>query len=225
MKKLTIQALGSLLAVFICMGILLFLPAGTFDYWQAWVFLIAFNGAGLVIILYLAARDPQLLARRMSVKPVAGVTASEKISISLSSLGFVALLIFPALDHRSGWSTVPTSVSIVADVVFALGWLIIFFVFKENTFTATFVRVEAEQTVTTTGPYAIVRHPMYSGSLLYVLAMPVALGSWWSLLIVLLMMPSAIWRIFSEESLLKKQLAGYTDYTQKVRYRIIPFVW
>jgi protein-S-isoprenylcysteine O-methyltransferase Ste14 len=225
MNTLKTKAFGGLLSVLIGMGALLFLPAWTLDYWQAWAFLTVFGASGLVIIVYFMKKDPKLLERRMSAGPTAEKKTSEKIIMSIASLGFVALLVFPALDHRFGWSSVPPYMSIAGDVLVALGWAIIFFVFKENTFTSATIEVAADQKVISTGPYAIVRHPMYSGSFLYLLAMPIALGSWWGLVVVLLMMPASLWRIFDEEAFLKKSLSGYTEYTQKVRYRLLPFVW
>jgi protein-S-isoprenylcysteine O-methyltransferase Ste14 len=225
MNNLKTKAFGGVLAVLIAMGVLLFLAAGTLNYWQAWVFLAVFGVAGLAIIVYLMKEDPQLLERRMSGGPTAEKRISQKIIMSISSLGFAALLVVPGLDHRFGWSSVPPYVIITGDVLFVVGWIIIFFVFKENTFTSSTIEVAADQHVISTGPYAIVRHPMYSGSLLYMLAMPIALGSWWGLLVILLMMPVNLWRIFDEENLLKKDLAGYTQYTQKVRYRLVPYLW
>lgn len=225
MNNLKIKAFSSIPLLLICMGAILFIAAGTLNYWQAWVFLAMFGVAGLVIIVYFMKKDPKLLERRMSGGPTAEKKASEKIIMSIMSLGFVALLVVPALDHRFGWSSTPAYVSIVADVLFVLGWVIIFFVFKENSFTAATIQVADDQKVVSTGLYAIVRHPMYSGSWLYILAMPIALGSWWGLVVILLMTPFGLWRIFDEEKLLKGSLPGYTEYTQRVRYRMIPLVW
>jgi protein-S-isoprenylcysteine O-methyltransferase Ste14 len=225
MNNLNTKAFGGILSVLVAMGALLFLAAGTFNYWQAWVFLAVFGVAGLAIIVYLMKEDPQLLERRMSAGPTAEKRTSQKVIMSTSASGFAALLVVPGLDHRFGWSSVPSYISIAGDVLFVLGWIIIFFVFKENTFTSSTIEVAADQHVISTGPYAIVRHPMYSGSLLYVLAMPIALGSWWGLWVILLMMPVNFWRIFDEENLLKKELPGYREYTQKVRYRLVPYLW
>lgn len=222
MNNLKMKAFSGLVLVLICMGALLFLAAGTFNYWQAWVFLAIFGVAGLVIIVYLMQKDPKLLERRMSASEQ---RTSQKIIMSILSLGFVALLVLPALDHRFGWSSVPPYVSITADVLFILGWTIIFFVFKENSFTASTIQIAEGQKVISTGPYAVVRHPMYSGAWLYILTMPLALGSWWGLLVLLVILPIGMLRIFDEEAFLKENLSGYTEYTQRVRYRMIPHVW
>jgi protein-S-isoprenylcysteine O-methyltransferase Ste14 len=225
MSNLKVKAFGGLLSVLISMGALLFLSAWTFNYWQAWVLLIVFGTSWLVIITYLVKKDPQLLERRMSAGPTAEQRTGQKIVMSISSLGFIALLVFPALDHRFGWSSVPPYISIAGDILVALGWIIIFFVFKENTYTSATIEVAADQKVITTGPYAIVRHPMYSGSFLYMLGMPIALGSWWGLCVLLLMTLTTLWRLFDEENFLKKKLPGYREYMQKVRYHLVPYLW
>jgi len=225
MNNLNAKAIGGVLAVLVAMGAFLFLAAGTLNYWQAWVFLAVFGVAGLAIIVYLMKKDPKLLERRMSGGPAAEKRTSQKIIMSISSLGFAALLVVPALDHRFGWSSVPLYAVIAGDVLFVLGWIIICFVFKENTFTSSTIEIAADQKVITTGPYAIVRHPMYSGSLLYMLAMPIALGSWWGLCVILLLMPISLWRLFDEEKLLSNDLPGYREYIQKVPYRLVPHLW
>jgi protein-S-isoprenylcysteine O-methyltransferase Ste14 len=225
MNTLNTKAIGGIVLLLLVMGALIFLAAGTFNYWQAWVFLVVYGTSGLAISIYLMLKDPELLKRRLSAGPTAEQRTDQKIIMSISSVGFVALLVVPALDHRFGWSAVPSYLVIAADVLFVLGWIVIFFVFKTNTYTSATIEIAADQKVITTGPYAIVRHPMYSGSFLYMLAMPVALGSWWGLLVILLIMPTNLWRIFDEENLLKKDLTGYTEYTQKVHYRLVPYLW
>jgi protein-S-isoprenylcysteine O-methyltransferase Ste14 len=225
MKTIYARALGGLLSVVIGMGALAFLPAWTFDYWQAWAFLAVFGVSGFVIMLYLVNRDPKLLERRMSAGPAAEKRTRQRIIMSIASMGFVALLVLPALDHRFAWSSVPPAASIAADVLVAIGWLVIFVVFRENSFTSATIEVAPDQTVISTGPYAIVRHPMYSGSILYMVSMPIALGSWWGLLVFVPLIPILVWRLFDEEGFLEKNLSGYTEYSQRVRYRLIPLVW
>jgi protein-S-isoprenylcysteine O-methyltransferase Ste14 len=173
----------------------------------------------------LVTRDRALFERRMSGGPLAETRTSQRIIMSVASLGFCALLVVPGLDHRFGWSSVPAFVSIVADVLAAVGFLIILLVFRENTFTSSTIEVAQDHRVISTGPYAIVRHPMYSGALLYLVAMPVALGSWWALLVFIPLTPVLVWRIFDEERLLQRDLAGYTEYARQVRYRMVPNVW
>jgi protein-S-isoprenylcysteine O-methyltransferase Ste14 len=207
------------------MGLLLFLPAGAARYWQAWGFLAVFFVASLLITLYLMKKDPALLKRRLRGGPTAEKEKTQKIIMSFTTIGFIALLVVPALDYRFMWSSAPLYVVIAGDILTALGFYIVFLVYKENTFTSATIEVTRDQKVISTGPYAIVRHPMYAGSLLYLLGMPLALGSYWGLLVLAAVMPFLIWRLFDEERFLSKNLPGYTDYCAKVRWRLIPGVF
>jgi protein-S-isoprenylcysteine O-methyltransferase Ste14 len=225
MSNIYVKSFAGIAAVVAGMAALVFLPAWTVDYWQAWVFLAVYGVAGAVIMAYLARRDPKLLERRMSGGPWAETRTSQRVIMSAASLGFVALLVLPALDHRFGWSSVPAYASIAADVLVVIGLWIVLRVFRENTYTASTIQVADEQRVISTGPYALVRHPMYSGSLLYIAAMPVALGSWWALLVLVPLLPVMVWRILDEEGFLANDLTGYAEYTRNVRYRLVPHVW
>lgn len=225
MMSLNLRAASGLLFVLIVMGALLFLPEWTLDYWQAWAFLAVFGASALAITVYLMKKDPALLERRVHGGPTAEKETSQKIVSSIASVAYVAILVVSALDHRSRWSTVPLSVVIAGDVLIALGFTVIFFVFKENPFTSATIELTADQKVISTGPYAVVRHPMYSGSLVYLLSMPIALGSWWGLSAVILMTPVLIWRLLAEETFLAKSLPGYSEYRDKVKYRLVPFLW
>lgn len=207
------------------MAALLFIPAWTLDYWQAWVFLAVFFLSALAITIYLMKKDPQLLARRVHAGPTAERQTSQKIIQSITSLGFMAMLVVPALDHRFHWSLVPIYGVVAGDVLVALAFLIIFLVYKENTFASATIEVYPGQKVVSTGLYALVRHPMYMGGLLLFIGISPSLGSWWGLFVYLLIMPALIWRIFDEEKLLTKNLPGYGEYKNKVKYRLIPFVW
>ncbi len=222
MPNLFIKAVGGLLYVFVAIAALIFLPAWTFNYWQAWTFLAVFMIAITAIFLYLAKYDSNLLARRVKASEQ---EQSQKVIRLLVNLAFSAAIVISTLDHRFTWSAMPFHVAFVGDAVVLLGLLIIFFVFKENTFTAQTVEVETGQKVISTGPYALVRHPMYVGGLVFVLGIPLALGSWWGLLAILLFVPALAWRILDEEKLLAKDLPGYVEYRARVRYRLIPFVW
>lgn len=222
MTGLNIRAIGWLLVV---MGAVLFVSAWTFNYWQAWVFLSVFGLSSLAVTVYLMKNDPKLLERRMHGGPTAEKELSQKIIMSAASIGFAAILIVPALDHRWHWSAVPPYAVIAGNILIVLGWTIILFVFRENTFTSATIEVVADQRVVSTGPYAVVRHPMYSGSLLYFLGIPIALGSWWGLLVGILMMPVFVLRLFDEEKLLARNLPGYSEYMDRVKYRLVPFVW
>jgi protein-S-isoprenylcysteine O-methyltransferase Ste14 len=216
--KLTTQ---SLLFLFV-LGALLFLPAGTFDYWEAWVFIAVFIASSLPITIWAAINDPQLLERRMKAGPMAEKEKSQKIIVAILFLSLAVAALIPALDHRFGWSYVPTSIVILGNGLIALAYLGFYFVFRENTYGAATVRVEENQRVISTGPYAIVRHPMYVAALIFMLGIPLALGSWWGLLAFAPGVPALVWRILDEERLLKRDLPGYAEYTQRVRFRLIP---
>lgn len=225
MNNLNFRALRASLFGIIAMAALLFLPAGTVDYWQAWVFMAVFVGASSAITIYLAKYDPKLLERRMRVGPTVERENAQKVIIVFAMAGFLALLVFPALDHRFGWSPVPAYVSMIGDLLIALGFLFIFFVFKENPYGASTVQIAEGQKVISTGPYALVRHPMYAGALVMLIGMPLALDSWLGLFGLALILPVLIWRLLDEEKFLHKNLPGYTEYTHRVRYRLVPFIW
>ena len=214
---------GVFLAV--VMALLLFLPAGTARYWQAWIYLAVFFGSLLPQTLYLVKKNPALLKRRLKGGPLAEKEKSQKIIMLFTSIGFVALLVVPALDHRFLWSKAPPYMVAAGDLLTVLGFTIIFLVFKENPFTSAAIEVAVDQKVISTGPYAVVRHPVYAGSLLYLLGAPLALGSYWGLLALAAMWPFLIWRLFDEERFLSKNLPGYTEYCAKVRWRLIPGVF
>lgn len=222
MNNLYIKAVGGLLYVFVAVSALIFLPALTIDYWQAWTFLAVFFVSISAIFFYIAISDPNLLARR--IKTVEK-EKSQKVIRFLVNLAFAAVIVISALDHRFGWSAISSQFVFVGDATVVLGLLIIFFVFRENTFSAQTIEVEAGQKVISTGPYALVRHPMYVGGLVYVFSIPIALGSLWGLPITVLFAPVFVWRILDEEKFLAKHLPGYTEYREKVKYRLIPLVW
>ena len=219
------RALVGLLGLFVAMAALLLLPAWTLRYWQAWLFLSLFFGASVAVTVYLMKSDPGLLERRIYAGPTAEKEKSQKIIQSITALGFVAMLVVPALDRRFGWSAVPLWATLAGDVLVAIGFLIIFLVYKENAFASATIEVYPEQKVITTGLYGLVRHPMYMGGLFLFVGMCLALGSWWDFLVFLLMVPALMWRIFDEEKLLAKELPGYLEYRNNVRRRLIPFVW
>jgi protein-S-isoprenylcysteine O-methyltransferase Ste14 len=222
MKNLFIKAVGGLLYVFVAISALIFLPAWTFDYWQAWTFLGVFMVSISTIFIYIAKNDPNLLARR--IKTVEK-EKSQKIIRFLVNLAFATVIVVSAFDHRFAWSRISSQIVFVGDAAVVLGLLIIFFAFRENTFSGQTIEVEAGQKVISTGPYALVRHPMYVGGLVYIFSIPLALGSWWGLPITVLFAPIFAWRILDEEKFLAKNLPGYTEYRDKVKYRLIPFVW
>jgi protein-S-isoprenylcysteine O-methyltransferase Ste14 len=222
---LTPRTLATSLIGLILFGILLFVPAGTLAYWQGWLFIVVFSVSTQAIGIYLAVNDPALLARRMQAGPGAEQRTSQRIIISLGFLSLVGVMVFSALDHRFGWSPAPAWVSILGAFLVALGLFIDLLVMRENTFSASNIRVEPGQAVTSTGPYAIARHPMYAGVLVMIVGIPLALGSWLGLLVLLVAIPILVWRILDEEKLLTEELRGYREYAEHVRYRLVPFVW
>lgn len=225
MNILHLKAFAGLLVLLAVMAALLFVPAGTRDYWQAWTFLTVYFAFSIAITLYLMRNDPKLLQRRMNGGPIAEKAPVQKIIMSITSLGFIGLLVVPALDRRFAWSQMPPSVALTGDLLVALGWLAIYFVFRQNSFSSATIELAPDQKVISTGPYAMVRHPMYSGALVMLAGMPVALGSWWGVLVIVAIMPALIWRIFDEEKFLARNLPGYVEYQNTVRYRLIPRVW
>ncbi len=205
---------------------LLFSPAWTLDYWQAWTFMTVYFTASVAITLYLMKNDPELLRRRMSGGPGAEKEPTQKIIMSFASAGFIGLLVVPALDHRFAWSHMPSYVALAGEVMVVLGWIVIFFVFRENTFTSSTIELAPDQQVISTGPYALIRHPMYGGGFLMLLGIPIALGSWWGVLVfVVAIVPAVIWRLLDEEKFLARNLAGYVEYQDRVRFRLLPRVW
>jgi protein-S-isoprenylcysteine O-methyltransferase Ste14 len=179
----------------------------------------------LALTLYLMKKDPALLARRMSGGPFAEKEPVQKIIMGFASLGFIGLLMVPGIDRRFGWSQMPADVTLVGDALVALGWFGIFFVFRENSFTSATIELAADQKVVSTGPYALVRHPMYAAALLMLFGMPLALGSWWGVLMMAAIVPALVWRLLDEERFLARNLSGYVEYQGRVRYRLLPLLW
>ncbi len=225
MKRLIIPTLRTFLLGVLILGALLFLPAGTLTYWQAWVFIAVFLGAANAIGVYLALHDPELLERRKKAGPAAEQSPAQKIIISFALLAWIALLVCSGLNHRFGWSPVPVALVVLGNALVVLGFLLDFVVLKVNRYGGSTVEVVAGQTVITTGPYAVIRHPMYAGVLVMTLGIPLALAFWWGLGVVVLITPVLMWRILDEEKLLERELPGYVDYEQKVRYRLVPYLW
>lgn len=209
----------------IVLGAIIFIPAGTFAYWRGWVFLIVFTASTTVIALYLALKDPALLERRLKAGPAAETRPLQKALVSLIFLNILALVIVSALDGRFGWSQAPAWVSAAGDVLVALGLMLNLRVLQENSYGAATVEKMEGQKLISTGPYALVRHPMYASAMIMLLGVPLALGSYWGLLFVLLTIPILVLRIFDEEKLLHDALDGYDAYALKVRYRLAPGLW
>lgn len=220
--RLRMKMLAWFSAGFIVVAIFLFLPAGSLEYWQAWVYLGVLFIPVILVVNYFIPRDPGLLERRMRIREKH--EPQKRIQVIAGVIFFLGFLI-PGLDYRFGWSVVPVPVILAADVVVVLGYFLIFLVFKENSYTSRIIDVERGQRVITTGPYAIIRHPMYLGVTLMFLATPLALGSWWAVPVFLLVPVFLVFRIRNEEEVLIHELPGYADYCQNVKYRLIPRVW
>jgi protein-S-isoprenylcysteine O-methyltransferase Ste14 len=225
MRNLNLRAAGKFLQLPVILALFVFLPAGTFNYWQGWLFSAVFAGCSLALTLYLAVADPQLLERRMKVGPGAEKEPTQKIIMIVALLAFAAMPVLSAIDHRLGWSGVPASAVIFGNVLIVLAYVGFYRVFRANTYGAATIQVAEGQRVISTGPYAVVRHPMYSWALLMMLGMPLALGSWWGLLVVVPGVAAIVARLLDEEQFLARSLPGYADYVRSVRYRLVPRVW
>lgn len=204
---------------------LLFAPAGTLDFWQAWLFLAVFVACMVPLGIYFVRTDPALVERRMRAGPAAEQEPVQKVAIGIVCAALLAMLIVPGFDRRWHWSGVPAWLTVVADATIVASFVIFFYVMKQNSFAAATVRVERGQTVVSTGLYGVVRHPMYMGTLPLTTAMPLALGSWWALLPVLAIVPALVWRLVDEERVLRRDLPGYAAYCARVHYRLVPGIW
>lgn len=215
----------SSIAGLIAFLLLLFVPAGTVHYWQGWAFLGIFVAVSLLPSLYLNRIDPAAIERRRRAGPKAENRRVQKVVMTAITLTFAAVLVVSGLDHRFGWSTMPAGLSILGDVMLAAGLGTTMLVVFQNRYAAATITVEEGQPIVTTGLYRIVRHPMYSASVVMMIGMALALGSYWALLVVLIGVLLLVIRILDEEKMLVEQLDGYRDYMQKVRYRLVPPVW
>lgn len=225
MNQLNIKAFTGMLQLATVLGLTIFLPAWTLDYWQAWILVTIFFACTLAVTLYLMKNDPKLLERRVKAGVGAEQERSQKIIQAIAALVFIAIFVVSVLDHRFGWSTVPTSLIALGDILIVLGFYLVFLVFKENTFASGTIEVGAEQKVIASGPYALVRHPMYISALVMLLGVPLALGSLWGLIAIIPMVFVLVVRLLDEEKFLAKNLAGYEEYQGKVRYHLLPLIW
>ena len=223
--KVAIQAIASGLIGLVVFGLLVFWPAGTFDYWQGWAFIAVFAASTMIPSLHLAAKNPAALERRMQAGPAAETRPLQKLIISFAFVSLGATIVVSALDFRFGWSSVPAAISVIGDVLVALGLLISMIVTIQNGYAAANVKVESGQDLVSTGLYGMVRHPMYFGNVVLMIGIPLALGSYWGLLFVIPGLAVLATRILDEEKVLTQPLAGYRDYAQRVHYRLVPYVW
>jgi protein-S-isoprenylcysteine O-methyltransferase Ste14 len=202
--------------------LIIILPAGTWAYWQGWMYLGTLFIPMFFVIAYFSVKDPELLKRRMHTREK---EAAQRKIIGLSFIYFLAAFILPGLDVRFGWSQVPPLVAIIADVFVFAGYMIFVWVMNFNSYLSRVVEVDTNQKVVSNGPYALVRHPMYFGVSIMYIASPLALGSYWAIIPAMLIVPLLVARIRNEEEVLLRELPGYAEYTQKVKYRLLPGLW
>ena len=223
--KITLQMLSYKVFSLAFFALLLFWPAGTFDYWQAWVFIAVFLVGTMIPTIYLAAAYPDAFRRRTRTGPFAETRMAQKLIYVGVILAVVAVGVLSALDHRFGWSTVPTAVVVIGNVLVLAGLGLAELVVIQNNYAAATITVEKEQPVVSTGLYGLVRHPMYVGALIMMVGMPLALASYWALLTIIPGVLLFVARITDEEKALREELDGYDEYTEKVHYRLVPGVW
>jgi len=205
-------------------AITLFLCAGTIAYWQAWLYL-AVGALTSIPLTRLMLTDPALLESRTRAGPSAEQRPIQKVIVTCLAAASFAAFVLPGLDHRFGWSSVPSWLAICGNALIVLAMWLCYRVFHENRYGSATVEIGQGQHVISTGPYAIVRHPMYSAAALYFVGMTLALGSWWGLVPAVLMTLGFVWRLFDEEKFLVENLPGYTEYCAKVRWRLMPGVF
>jgi protein-S-isoprenylcysteine O-methyltransferase Ste14 len=221
-RKLGASMLTGLIELVVLLLLVVFAPAGTLHWWQGWAFFAVFLGLSLIVIAYFSKRDPHLLANRISHTEQRG---RQMWIAGALRLTWCVSVILPGLDHRFHWSHLSAGIAILGDVLVVAGYAAIFLALRENTFAASTVKVESEQRVISTGPYALLRHPMYAGAVLMFVGTPLALGSLWGLLIVPPLLVALVARLLDEERFLREQLPGYKEYVGTVRHRLVPYVW
>ena len=219
------RAFEGLAQFLVALAAFLFLPAWSLRYWQGWVFWFEFSLLVSLITVYFLGKDPALIERRLKAGPLAEKQKKQKTIQWFANFFFVSLIVFPGLDHHFGWSHAAVPAVFVGNGFVALGLGIVFLVFRENSYTSGIIEVGEEQTIVTTGPYRLVRHPMYSGAILLLVGIPLALGSLWGLLICVPMVAVIVWRLVDEEKYLSKNLPGYGEYRTTTRYRLVPRIY
>ncbi len=207
---------------FVILAAILMLSAGTLKYWQGWLYCAVIFSPAFFVTSYFLKKSPEFLERRMKFKEK---EVKQKTIIIIADIFFFAGIVMPGLDYRFGWSVVPVWLVLALNLGILASYYVVFLAFKENAFAGRTVEIFKGQKVIDTGPYSIVRHPMYTGMIPLFLFTPLALGSFWAIIAYIPVSFVIILRIFNEEAMLKRDLPGYKEYCQKVRYRLIPFVW
>lgn len=222
-SNLMLKTMLQVIVFFAVFGVFIFLPAGTLRFWQGWIFFIVFCISTLFITVYFLFKDPALIERRIKSGETRKV---QKIFQSISGfIFFVGLLAMPGLDYRFSWSSVPDIIVILSNVFVLLGFIIVFLVFKINSYTSATIEVSEGQKVISSGVYSIVRNPMYLGALLILVFMPLALDSLWALIPAFIIGVFVVLRLLDEEKALLEDLDGYKEYCEKTRYHLIPYIW
>ncbi|OHD11376.1 MAG: S-isoprenylcysteine methyltransferase [Spirochaetes bacterium GWD1_27_9] len=222
MKKLKIKIIIRLALLPLFIGVVILLPAGTFNFWHVYVYFGVLFIPMIFVIFYFLKKDPKFLERRMKIKEQ---QKQQKKIIFFSTFIYLLGFILPGFDYRFGWSNIPIIVVITADIIVFFSYIFIIYVFKVNSYASRVIEVDKDQTVISTGPYSIIRHPMYLGVIVMYLATPIALGSYWAIIPFALLPIFLVQRILNEEKILSEQLVGYKEYCKKVKFRIIPFIW
>jgi protein-S-isoprenylcysteine O-methyltransferase Ste14 len=225
MKRQHRKAINGILRTLVMLFAAVFGPVWTLHYWQGWLCLAAFFVPACIITVDVARNDPALLDRRLKAGPGGETKKGQKVVQAIASVVFLADFVVPAFDHRFGWSPIPPWAAIAGALMMLIGFWITFAVFKENTFTSATIEVAKNQKVISTGPYALIRHPMYTGALIMLFGIPLALGSWLGEFVNIPMTIAIIWRLLDEEKLLVRELPGYAEYRGTVRQRLVPYVW
>jgi protein-S-isoprenylcysteine O-methyltransferase Ste14 len=217
-KKIIVRF--SLLPIFI--GMLILVPAGTLNYWQVYLYLAVIVIPMMFVLLFFLRNDPKFVERRIRTKEK---EKQQKIIQLTFSLFFFSSYVISGFDKRFGWSNIPANIVILSDIFVLLGYIMVFFVFKQNSYASRIVEVEKKQEVVSTGLYGYVRHPMYTGIIIMFIPTSIALGSYWGLISMATIPLALILRLFNEEKVLCKELPGYKEYCLKTKYRLIPFIW
>ena len=221
-SKLLATVLSRLFGGLFMFALLFFLPAGTWKYWQAWMYIGALVFPMFFVLAYFMKHDPELLERRMKMREE---RQEQRKILKFSVLGFVLAYLLPGFDIRYGWSNIPAWVSIAAAVMMFLSYALVFRTMQVNSFLSRVIEVAENQKVIDTDVYGIVRHPMYVGMVVLYVISPIVLGSWWAVIPALVIIPVIVARILDEEIALETDLPGYKEYKQKVKYRLLPFIW
>jgi protein-S-isoprenylcysteine O-methyltransferase Ste14 len=224
MKNRKVKAWFGFVISIVLIGLVLFLSAWTFYYWQAWIYLGVVVVTCIPVTLYIT-NDPILLENRTKGGPTVEQRPIQRIIVWALGLPLIAIFIIPGLDHRFGWSSVPSWLSIVGDILIIASMCMVYRVFKANSYGSATVEISKEQKVISTGPYEIVRNPMYSCAIIFFVGMSLALGSYWGLIPSALLALGFVWRLFDEENFLAENLVGYKEYCAKVRWHLIPGIF